>query len=185
MRLVLGVPSSEVTLGLGRREWKYLKLIGALVFGFMSSGVLVLTLLLVGGVVFAGFDEPRTHIEQNLGVALMGIFFFLAVYVGARCSVAFPAIAVDNYRGLRTHFRQTRNNGWRIIAIVAVVSAPGILIGLAMARLGRTPPAISLLLAAVTGISTAVFGAFTHTASAVIYGALGRDSAPSTPLAGD
>jgi hypothetical protein len=61
------------------------------------------------------------------GIVIYPIFalaFLYSLYVYARLSLLFPARAADHRLGFAECFRLTRGNGWRLVAILALVFAP-------------------------------------------------------------
>jgi hypothetical protein len=114
-RLVLispQVPSSASVLRFGRREMRFLYWI----FAFAVVFIIMCLLLIVLASSTARFSS------SELGGLETSTAFFLAaipiLYVLARLSVIFPAIATDTELSLKSAWKLTANNGWRLLVIV-------------------------------------------------------------------
>ncbi len=122
-------PVENVTIGScyswGGRQWRFLGTLikigilfaGAstlIVFGiFLFSGTGARSL---SGIGFSSFG-PMVMLAMLFGLALIG-----AVYV--RLSVWLPAVALDQTLSLGEVWTLTRGNGWRLLAVIMLVSIP-------------------------------------------------------------
>ncbi len=97
-----------------KREMRFFLWILAIVLIFLVSVIGSLTLLT--GISNAFMDT------KSLKPFSAGIFIILGmlIYLFARISVIFPAIAIDQNMNLQSAWRQTRANGWRLVFIVGI-----------------------------------------------------------------
>ncbi len=174
MRLVLGVPAAEVHLRLGSREWKYLKLFGIFGVGIAVSlvaGMLlsVLAIPLIGSLV----PSSRDHADRIVFAAISVTPMLALIVLSSRCVTAFPALAIDRYQGLRAHFRQSRQNGWRVLVIVLALITPGLAVGFVAVPILRGASAtITHVSALLLGLLAVPASAFAFSGYALIYRAL-------------
>jgi hypothetical protein len=98
----------------GFRELKFLMwVIGIYVIKSLLEFVTRLPFTINGGDVLVGNDGwVSTGIKHLLSIP--------ALYVFARLSLAFPAVAIDESTSLRWSWVRTRGNGWRIFAVVGL-----------------------------------------------------------------
>ena len=113
------VPAEATTVGaaLGwrRRHWR---------FSLVALGISLLVLL--GGVVIVVviYLVPGGGPGDIMLYPASALAFLFALFLYARLSLLFPAQAVDHRLGFAECFRLTRGNGWRLVAILALVFAP-------------------------------------------------------------
>ncbi len=182
MRLVLGMPSLEVKLRLGRREWTYLKVMCIFMIGAVLS-LAATMLLLIPAIPLLG-SLGHSFRYQDHRVVLSLLFLTPTLVVTAlflRCLTAFPAIAIDRYKGLRVHFRQSRHNGWRVIAIAIALMAPGPALGFISYETSALAYHFS---GAILGLLGVPLSAFSSSGYAQIYRALVPDSDESDSTVG-
>ena len=109
------VPAEATTVGAAlrwqRRQNRFL------LVALGISGVVFLGGALAGALAY--FGPGGTMIYPASALA-----FLFALYVYARLALLFPAAAVDHHLGFTECFKLTRRNGWRLVAILALVVAP-------------------------------------------------------------
>lgn len=83
---------------------------------------------------------PDPSVMIGFGLAMNVLLMAVVLWVFARLSMLFPATAVDNHMSVRTGWRFSRHNGWRLFWIIVLAAVPvwivSILIGLVFAVSG-------------------------------------------------
>jgi hypothetical protein len=186
MRLVLGVPETEVRLRFGRREWKYAGLFyGSLIAASVILFVLEIVLVFVlGRTGFLKFSSPNArHLRLSSWLLLLtplAILMLTFIALWYRVIVVLPAIALDQYKGLRAHWRQTRNNFWRIVVILIATTSPGWVACWPLKKIPRDGGLVGdALMAALWGVIALLVSAFSHTALALVYRRLVQENGSS------
>lgn len=122
-------PAENVTIGScyswGGRQWRFLVTLIKIAILFAGATTLIFfALILVSGSGVRSLSEfgfssfgPMVMLAMLFGFAAIG-----AVY--ARLSVWLPAVALDQTLSLGEVWALTRGNGWRLLAIIVLVTIP-------------------------------------------------------------
>lgn len=119
-RLVLLRPTDpgwRWSAGWSRRETRFfLCLLGVYL---IVTLVAVMPTMIIGSVIVSVAAENGAETAWLWSFAIAAIV--LGSYVLARSSLIFPAVALDGAVDLKAAWRRSRNNGWRLTVVVAVL----------------------------------------------------------------
>lgn len=176
IRSVLESNDSAVKLRFGRREWKYAGvmvglMVGAVVLFVVLFAALTIAAAMVMRAVFSGAGGTPSHLRVLIPILAIGAILGAAgSVVWVRLMLIFPAIAADEYRGLRGSWQDTRGNFWRISAIMFALMLLGWLFALPFIGAMFLSYRVALIVGGIIGCTVAVvISAFIHTAWALIY----------------
>jgi hypothetical protein len=169
-RLVLigdeGIPNSS-GLFLSARE---LRFIGwSLALGLIFAAFVVFSALLGIALVVVLSAAPRTFTQVLVGATLASCLV-LALYVCGRCSLIFPATAIDRRASLRSAWTLSEGNGWRLMLLIILGSCPATALALVWVSVG--PPPGGQMIGVLFNTGAVLLGAFGVATLSVIYGTL-------------
>lgn len=122
------IPAEAATVGEAlrwrHRQTRFLLItfgISLLAFVIGSFGGMAAFGLLVA---MDAFLASRGEVASLPPVLAILVAYSLGLFIYARLSLLFPATAVDHRLNLRECFKLTRGNGWRLVIILTLVTAP-------------------------------------------------------------